>query len=89
MIFGCMGEKKPREMLDLLKPCVRRAIFTTVQNSRSEDPVKLKELMPGSRAASSLGEAMEYARQDSLPDDTVLICGSLYLIGEARHMLGL
>jgi dihydrofolate synthase/folylpolyglutamate synthase len=87
IIFGCMKDKKYEEMLEVLKPHAREMIFTAVSSSRSIEPSALKELVPEARVEPSLESAIEYVRATATPDETVLICGSLYLIGEARAVL--
>jgi len=87
MIFGCMGDKSYDVMLKILKPHAREIIFTKGENSRFMDPSALQKLVPGSHATGSLTEAVAYARAASPPEETVLVCGSLYLIGEARSLL--
>jgi dihydrofolate synthase / folylpolyglutamate synthase len=87
MIFACMSDKNYREMLASLRPRVRRMIFTKTQSNRSEDPAKLQELVSGSSVEPSLADAIQSARAQSNSDETILICGSLYLVGEARAQL--
>jgi dihydrofolate synthase/folylpolyglutamate synthase len=86
MIFACMNEKDSEEMLRLLRPHVREAIFTRTQSSRSKDPSELQSLWAGSKTAPSAADAIQYARENH-SHQTVLICGSLYLIGEAKRVL--
>jgi dihydrofolate synthase/folylpolyglutamate synthase len=87
LIFGCMADKDFKGMLKHLQPHVRDAVFTRASGSRSKDPVELQALWPGSRVTASVREAIELVRPECSPDDTVLVCGSLYLIGEARGVL--
>ena len=87
MIFGCMRDKKYEEMLEALKPHAREIVFTAASSSRSIDPATLKELAPEARVEPSLQSAIAYVRATARPEETVLICGSLYLIGEARVAL--
>jgi dihydrofolate synthase/folylpolyglutamate synthase len=87
MIFGCMADKDYPAMLELLKPRVRDAVFTSAGGHRAKSPQELQALWPGSRVALSVREAIEMARTEFGPEDTVLICGSLYLIGEALDVL--
>ncbi len=87
LIFACMADKNFTEMLEQLKPHVRDVVFTRVAGSRSKEPAELQELWPGSRTAATPREAIELVRKEANPSETVLICGSLYLIGEARAML--
>ena len=87
MIFGCMADKNSEEMLKILRPRVRDAIFTRAQGSRSKDPSELQSLWAGSRVEPSVFHAIECARQSLPAGETVVICGSLYLIGEAKRVL--
>jgi folylpolyglutamate synthase/dihydropteroate synthase len=87
MIFGCMAEKNSEDMLRVLRPRIREAIFTRVQSSRSKDPAELQALWAGSRVEPSVSDAIAYARLNLPPGEPVLICGSLYLVGEARRVL--
>jgi dihydrofolate synthase/folylpolyglutamate synthase len=87
IIFGVMADKDFPEMIDILEPHARKFIFTKPQSSRALDPVELQRLMPGSCVEPSIASAIEHARRSAPPDSTILICGSLYLIGEARTAL--
>jgi dihydrofolate synthase/folylpolyglutamate synthase len=99
LIFGCMADKDYKGMLKQLQPHVRSvsavgrnidvwdAVFTKVPGSRSKDPAELQALWPGSRVAATPRDAIDLVRTECSPDETVLICGSLYLIGEARTVL--
>lgn len=87
MIFACMRDKNYEVMLDALKPHTREIIFTKASNARSIEPEKLQELVPGSGVQDTLADAIAYARSTASPGETVLVCGSLYLIGEARAAL--
>jgi dihydrofolate synthase/folylpolyglutamate synthase len=87
MIFGCMADKDFEGMLTLLRPLVRSMIFTKVEGGRAKEPAELQELWPGSHVAASPREAVAFARLHSRPDETVVVCGSLYLIGEVRSVL--
>jgi dihydrofolate synthase / folylpolyglutamate synthase len=87
MIFGCMADKNYEAMLARLRPRVRTMIFTKVAGGRAKDPVELQASWPGSHVAASPQEAVAWARLHSNPADTVVVCGSLYLIGEVRSVL--
>ena len=87
MIFGCMRDKKYEEMLTLLRPHAREMILTKGSSARFMEPSALLELVPGAHVESALAEAIAYARAKSSPEETILVCGSLYLIGEARVLL--
>jgi dihydrofolate synthase/folylpolyglutamate synthase len=87
MIFACMSDKAYPEMLPLLQPHARPMIFTRAQSSRSADPVQLQTLVPRSQVQPNLEAAIRDARARSTPEGTILICGSLYLVGEAQAIL--
>jgi dihydrofolate synthase/folylpolyglutamate synthase len=87
IIFGAMGDKEYEEMLAILRPFARRFVFTKPQSSRAKEPSELQKLVPDSHVESTVPGAISYARQNAPADTTILICGSLYLIGEARSVL--
>jgi dihydrofolate synthase/folylpolyglutamate synthase len=87
IVFGAMADKQYEEMLGILKPHARQFVFTKPQNNRAKDPADLQRLVPRSHAETTLPEAITYARSNAPEGVTILICGSLYLIGEARPLL--
>jgi dihydrofolate synthase/folylpolyglutamate synthase len=87
MIFGCMADKNYEAMLTLLRPRVSQMIFTKAEGRRSKEPSELQALWPSAHVTGSAHEAIELARAGFNPGDTVVVCGSLYLIGEARSAL--
>jgi folylpolyglutamate synthase/dihydropteroate synthase len=74
-------------MLTLLRPRVSQMIFTKAEGRRSKEPSELQALWPSAHVTGSVHEAIELARAGFNPGDTVVVCGSLYLIGEARTVL--
>src|SRR5262249_22801510 len=86
LIFGCMADTDYPEMLATLRLHAQKIIVTKAQNSRSEDPVRLRALAPAAHVEPSLSEAIAYARSNCNRGETVLVCGSLYLVGEAREL---
>jgi folylpolyglutamate synthase/dihydropteroate synthase len=62
-------------------------IFTKAEGSRSKDPVQLQLLWPDAHVTASSREAIALARSRFNAGETVVVCGSLYLIGEVRSML--
>ncbi len=89
LVFGSMREKDHAGILDLIRPHTREIVLTRTANARSVDPVELVELSPRSVVTASVGEAIEYVRDNAPGDATVLVAGSLYLVGEAREALGI
>lgn len=87
IIFGAMADKQYEEMLSILKPHARQFVFTKPQSSRAKEPADLQELVPDSCVEPTVPGAISFARQSAPASMTILICGSLYLIGEARSIL--
>jgi dihydrofolate synthase/folylpolyglutamate synthase len=87
IIFGAMADKQFEEMIAILKPHAQQFIFTRPQSNRAKDPADLQKLVSGSHAESTAAEAIDSALTHAPADSTILICGSLYLIGEVRAML--
>jgi folylpolyglutamate synthase/dihydropteroate synthase len=61
--------------------------MTRPQNSRAVDPRELAVLVPDSIVKDDIQSAIAYARDHAPKGTPVLVCGSLYLIGEARAVL--
>ena len=89
LVFASMREKDHAGILDLIRPHVRQIVFTRAANSRSLDPDELVALSPRSVVTASVREAIEYVRHNAPGDATVLVTGSLYLVGEVRKVLGI
>jgi len=86
MIFGAMMDKNHDEMLWVLAGHVRHWIFTKPQNVRAADPYELASRFPASAITANVSGAIEQVRNHAA-GETVVICGSLYLVGEARAIL--
>jgi len=89
IVFGAMADKPYAEMIEILKPHSIQFIFTRPESARAKSPADLQSLLPGSKAAMTVAEAIRLALETAPPDATILICGSLYLIGEARSIVRL
>ena len=87
LIAGFCGDKDVQEVLRILKPVVGRAIAVRTNNPRSLSAEELAAMMReegiAAVAAASLSEAIAMSG-----DDPTLICGSLFLAGEALVALG-
>ncbi len=87
LIAGFCGDKDVREVLRILKPVVGRAFAVRTNNPRSLSAEALAAMMReegiAAAAAASLPEAIAMSG-----DDPTLICGSLFLAGEALVALG-
>ncbi len=90
VVFGALADKAWASMLDELAalPCPR--IYVAPRGRAATDPALLAGHAPG-HVAASLDAALAHARQICASADAPLVvCGSLYLVGEARaRLLGL
>lgn len=86
LLFGALGDKDVSEMLVPLAKKARKIILTTPASDRARPPEELAALLPGREVevVPDLREALDRALQ---PGVTLVVCGSIYLIGEVRKRL--
>ena len=93
LLTGVLKEKLTEEMLDGLRAVADEAVTVTPDTPRAmkaeELAGKLREKGMEARAANSLREGLEKARELAGGDGIVLATGSLYFIGALRSLLGL
>jgi dihydrofolate synthase/folylpolyglutamate synthase len=89
-IFSCLRDKPVREMAQILFPLFDQVILAPIQTARA---ASTEELLAAAQttgtpatAAGSVREALKIARQ-SAAGGTVVVSGSVYLVGEARGIL--
>lgn len=93
VIMAITGEKPIESMLEVLLPLADTAIFTVPKQSRTRpiEPSHLLQLATQFPAeigmAVSFSTAYERVQAKARPKDVICICGSLYLVGEARQLL--
>ncbi|MGH7980401.1 MAG: glutamate ligase domain-containing protein, partial [Limisphaerales bacterium] len=90
LVLGILQDKDWPEICRVLAPLARVIVAVPVSNSRTADP---EDLAGACRAANpsanvsvcrSLGQALEKTAAEKF----IIVCGSLYLIGEALELLG-
>ncbi|MCO6502389.1 MAG: bifunctional folylpolyglutamate synthase/dihydrofolate synthase [Acidimicrobiales bacterium] len=91
LVFGAMGDKDVPHMLEKLAPLVEGLVVTAVDYSRAVPPAELADqaarVFDGPiLAADDVGHALDKARAEAGPEGAVLVCGSLYLVGEVRDL---
>lgn len=93
LLTGVLKEKLTEEMLDGLRAVADEAVTVTPDTPRAmkaeELAGKLREKGMEARAANSLREGLEKARELAGGDGIVLATGSLYFIGALRNLLSL
>jgi len=85
VVFGALAEKAWREMLGILKAVDVPRFYVAPEGREPAEPAELATLAPGA-VVPSLVDALVAARSVARRSP-VLVCGSLYLVGEARARL--
>lgn len=84
LLFGSLARKDSAATLNELLPLGARLVITS-PGEGGADPAQLAP--PGALAEPDLGAALDKALQLTPPGGTLLITGSLYLVGAARQRL--
>jgi dihydrofolate synthase/folylpolyglutamate synthase len=88
VILALMRDKDVGGFARALAPLMTRALTVTARNPRAHSAESLRALVADhapAEAIDSLRAALERAREFPEP---ILVCGSLYLVGEALALLG-
>lgn len=87
-VIGMLADKDYTEAVKLISPLCKQICTVPIDNPRSLSPQQLKNsIQPYCQevtAYSSREEALQMALEKLEEEDTMLICGSLYLAGEMR-----
>lgn len=88
LIFSAVASKDVRGVLELLTPLACRVLLCPVNSPRALSHAELLEAMPPGEhhveTYDSFAQALDAARKHM---DSILIAGSLYLVGQARAQL--
>jgi dihydrofolate synthase/folylpolyglutamate synthase len=91
LVFGAMRDKHVREMAEELFPKARMVIATRVRMARASTTKQLAEigrdLNQNVIEEASVGRALQKAAREARPGETVVVAGSLYLVGAVRKRL--
>jgi dihydrofolate synthase/folylpolyglutamate synthase len=91
LVIGIMADKDARSMLKPLLPLADHVLFTRPRYERAMDPDVLRSCAPGEIASAetipSLQSALDRAVSLCNDNDAILVCGSLFTIGEALSHL--
>ena len=86
MIIGILREKNIRRMLSLIAAWADEIVLTRPDIERAADPSELSALLETSipkTVQQTVADAISYAEARLKPNDTLVITGSLYTVGEA------
>jgi dihydrofolate synthase / folylpolyglutamate synthase len=91
LVFGCLADKAISEMVQILFPNFDRVVLASVNSPRAarmEEMTAAAELT-GTEAypAESVKAALAKARELTPTEGAIVVCGSVYLVGEARQVL--
>jgi dihydrofolate synthase / folylpolyglutamate synthase len=90
LLIGMLRDKDCAEMSEILAPCAARIYAVPVDSERTAAPEEIATQcrranpLATVKTQNSLAEGLEAAASENL----LVICGSLYLIGQALEMLG-
>ena len=92
LLFGILGDKDAAETLAPLLPATRRRLLTRPPHERGRDPREVAALAPpgtGLKVEPDVTAALDRALAGGTegPPDTLLVCGSFYLVGAVRGLL--
>ncbi|MGE5279136.1 MAG: bifunctional folylpolyglutamate synthase/dihydrofolate synthase [Deltaproteobacteria bacterium] len=88
-VLGVSQDKDIRGVIQELEPLADKIILTRSANPRAADPAVLhREYLHKEPHAvtASVEEALRIAARDSLPDDLIVVTGSLFVVGEAKAL---
>ena len=90
LVFGVSQDKDAGGMLQELVPLAKQIVLTKSGNPRAMEPEVIKSLIKANGAAISLTgsstDALKIARQAARQKDLILVCGSLFLVGEVLNV---
>lgn len=86
LIYGAMRDKAIDEVAGILFPRAAELVLTTPNTSRALRPEALAEFAGRGHIEPTVKSAIDYARASALPEDVIVITGSLFVVGEARGL---
>jgi dihydrofolate synthase/folylpolyglutamate synthase len=94
LLFGILADKDAAATLSPLLPLTRRRVLTRPPHDRGRDPGEVAALLPPGRdvevepdPATALDRALAPPPDGGGAADTLLVCGSFYLVGAVRRRL--
>ncbi|MBL0224914.1 MAG: bifunctional folylpolyglutamate synthase/dihydrofolate synthase [Geobacteraceae bacterium] len=91
MVIGTMADKDVSEIVSALAPLAATCYCVSPALDRAMDDVKLSTIITGfgipAIACGSVCNGIRSAQRDAQADDLILVCGSLFTVGEAKAWL--
>lgn len=89
ILFGATADKAISEMGDILFPAARQVIGARIASPRAAEPSAIAEMVKRDVVCiENAGEALTAALRITPPNGLIVVCGSLFLVGEIRQALG-
>jgi dihydrofolate synthase/folylpolyglutamate synthase len=94
MIFGCAADKDIEGIMKQVSTGADKMIFTKAMDTpRAADPADLAEIYTKlsdgrvGQVTQNLEQALSIADAAVTSEDLICICGSFYLVGEAKQLI--
>jgi dihydrofolate synthase/folylpolyglutamate synthase len=87
LVFGVMKDKDFPDMLSRLLPVVDHVILTRPDIDRAAYPAEVAACAAGATVTGSVTDGIREALKVAHSNDTVVIAGSFYTVGEAKKLL--
>lgn len=91
LVFGIMKDKPVRKVARLLFPLARTVILTSVPMARAASPEMVFSMAPVQKKNTFLEpdprKALEMAKKMTPPQGSILVAGSIFLVGEIKKHL--
>lgn len=91
LVFAAMQDKDFKEMGKILFSLAKDIVLSRISMERAADPLQIAEVLPEFKHryhyTESPESALQLARRVAGPKDVILVMGSLFLVGEVRHLL--
>ena len=92
LVFGCAADKDINGMMDQIAGGADKVIFTKSDTARAADPRELGRLFEEktgrvAQICDNLRDAIRVALSAVSREDLITVCGSFYLVGEAKKIL--
>ncbi len=93
LVLGISRDKDIKGICSQLIPLCKGLIFTKARNLRAAEPKYIYRQISNSiplgavRFSSNVKQAITLAKEKAVKDDIIVICGSLFVAGEAREIL--
>ena len=87
VVFAMMEDKDIERAVKIIYPITDKFIITKPQIKRAAEPEVIAEGLSEYTVIRDCAKALEKAKELANDDDLILVCGSIYLVGEVRKYI--